>query len=735
MAIPLLVVVGVALSIGMFVLLQVQAREAARDRMERAATQYRLAVEERLQDTVFVLTALRGLFAGSVAVTVESFAAAADPLLPLHDSLTAVGWATRLVPGEEEELEREARARGVARFTVAPESGAAASPGGDRFVLLHVQPADSATVLAGLDLVAIPGHGAALARACADDRITGDAPSAGLLRLFMPVYSAPALRPEADARCDAVTGFLMAEIAIDRLAARAFAAVPSPSPPALLVDGSPAGEGRVLAATGSAGREGISEGAAVQSLSAGDIPWQVVVPPNGGVLFPGDPTAWGTLAVGLVLTGLLAAYLHREGRAHRLLQAEAVARSAMARMLRESEERFRLALRHSHVSVFSQDRDLRYAWVYNPQLPIPAERFIGRRHADLFGPAEAERLDALKRRVMESGTGVREEMAFTTGGRLTVLDLVVEPLRDDDGAIAGVICASIDITESTRIKTALAEAHAEAERANRAKSRFLAAASHDLRQPFQAMSLFHHVLSASLTDPRQIEIAGKLGEALAAGNALLTALLDTSALEVGSVTPRTGDFPFRTIADRLAIETAGQAAEKGLEFRMVPSRAMVHSDPVLLERILRNLLVNALRYTRRGRILMGCRHRGDRLVVEVWDTGPGIPQDQLESVFEDFYRGHADRDDDSRGLGLGLSIVRRTARMLEHPVTVRSVVGRGTVFGISVPLARTAGGDDPGGGAGTVARPAALPHFAAARRGGGSPDVNGSDSPHPAPAG
>jgi len=427
--------------------------------------------------------------------------------------------------------------------------------------------------------------------------------------------------------------------------------------------------------------------AIAHGIGFGGRSWQVlVVPSPPSLLGPRDRSAWLVLAVGLLLTGGLAGYVRHEARAKEALQAEASARAAMARALRESEERFRLALRHSRVALFSQDRALRYLWIYNPQTARMPEDLIGRRHADLYGPEDAALLDAIKRPVLETGRGARQEVHLTVGGRRKVFDLCVEPMQDHSGAVTGVFSAAIDVTEAWEIRQALADAHGEAERANQAKSRFLAAASHDLRQPFQAMSLFHHILVSKLTDPQHLELAGKLGEALTAGNALLSALLDTSALEAGNVQPRVIECDVHEILSRLVTEIADQALERGLTLRAVPSSARVCSDPILLERMLRNLLVNALRYTEQGSILMGCRRRGDRLAIEVWDTGPGIPADQMTAIFEDFYRCGTDRRDSTGGLGLGLSIVRRTAHILDHPVTVHSRVGRGTVFSISVPL-------------------------------------------------
>ncbi len=245
---------------------------------------------------------------------------------------------------------------------------------------------------------------------------------------------------------------------------------------------------------------------------------------------------------------------------------------------------------------------------------------------------------------------------------------------------------TVEIAERRRAEEAERSARGEAERANAAKSKFLATASHDLRQPFQAMRLFHHILQSRLADPGTREIATRLGEAMQAGEELLTALLDISTLEAGTVEPRLSNVPIQPMLTRLAQEFEAQASAKGLDFRMAPSSAVVRSDPVLLERMLRNLLNNALRYTPRGGILLGCRRMGDRLNLAVVDTGIGIAREMQQAVFEDFFQiGNPERDR-SQGLGLGLPIVARMARLLDHPIAVRSAPGHGSVFSISVPL-------------------------------------------------
>jgi len=237
-----------------------------------------------------------------------------------------------------------------------------------------------------------------------------------------------------------------------------------------------------------------------------------------------------------------------------------------------------------------------------------------------------------------------------------------------------------------RSKESLRQAVLEAQAANDSKSRFLAAASHDLRQPLQALRLYLDTLDTRLTDRMDRRILEGAIDALAAGEDLLRNYLDVSVLEAGILAPRVGDIAVNPLLEDLARQYAAEADAKGLELRMVPAHATVRSDPALLRRLLSNLIANALRYTQDGGVLIGCRHQGDAMRIEVWDTGIGIPADKLGSVFEDFYQvGNSERDR-TRGLGLGLSVVDRTARLLDHQITVRSRVGRGSVFSVTLPV-------------------------------------------------
>lgn len=222
--------------------------------------------------------------------------------------------------------------------------------------------------------------------------------------------------------------------------------------------------------------------------------------------------------------------------------------------------------------------------------------------------------------------------------------------------------------------------------ANLAKSRFLATASHDLRQPLHALGLFVAQLRGHISAPAAKRVLGSIDDSISAMNELFSALLDMSKLDAGVLAPTISDFPVDRLLGRVRETFTGPALEKGLSLHVVPSSAWVRSDFILLERILLNLASNAARYTSQGGIVIGCRRRGGRLRVEVWDSGPGIAENQFERIFDEFYRLEDARDQPG-GLGLGLAIVARLGQLLGHPIELRSRLGRGSCFAVLAPIA------------------------------------------------
>ena len=318
-------------------------------------------------------------------------------------------------------------------------------------------------------------------------------------------------------------------------------------------------------------------------------------------------------------------------------------------------------------------------------------RFNARR--GLLGPGPID--EAIERRLNHLRSG-RPHMRESEKDDGTVLEIRGNPLPD-----GGFVTSYADITSyknAARELRSLADAlehrvaerthdleqaRREAEQANRYKTRFVASAVHDLLQPLNAARMFMSVLRSRLADPAQQQTADHIDTALAAQDAILNSLLDISRLESGSLQTRVRAFALEPLLETLAREFGIAAEASGLQLHWVPTRAVVVSDEALLRRILQNFLSNALRYTQRGRVLLGCRREGAWLRIQVHDQGPGIPESLHREIFEEFRRLH---DGQERGAGLGLAIVERIGRLLGHPIAMRSTLGSGSMFEVRVPL-------------------------------------------------
>ena len=224
-----------------------------------------------------------------------------------------------------------------------------------------------------------------------------------------------------------------------------------------------------------------------------------------------------------------------------------------------------------------------------------------------------------------------------------------------------------------------------ADRANQEKSRFLASASHDLRQPMHALGLFASALERRTAGGAEQELVRNLNRCIESLDRSFNAMLDVSRLDAGVVEPQVQSFAIRDVFRRLHMHFAGQAEAVGLQLRFKPGGKFVASDPQLLERILANLIQNAIKYTRQGGVAVVARGQGASVDIEVWDTGIGIPAEELPRVFDEFYQiGNPERDR-ARGLGMGLAIVKRLVLLLDHPLEVVSRRARGTMFRVRVP--------------------------------------------------
>lgn len=237
------------------------------------------------------------------------------------------------------------------------------------------------------------------------------------------------------------------------------------------------------------------------------------------------------------------------------------------------------------------------------------------------------------------------------------------------------------------LASALTAQRDAAEQAYLAKARFLAAASHDLRQPMQALSIFHDLLRGEAQTVRGAGLLENAQQAADAMNMLLDTLLDISKLDAEVVKPDCHAFPVQTLLDEMEREFTPVAERHGLQLNVRSCSASVVSDPVLLGQVVRNLIENAIRYTPSGRVLVGCRRRSGQLAIEVLDTGIGIAADKQAAIFGEFYQVESNGRERKQGLGLGLAIVERISRLLDHQLTVHSAPGRGSRFVVEVPLA------------------------------------------------
>ena len=328
---------------------------------------------------------------------------------------------------------------------------------------------------------------------------------------------------------------------------------------------------------------------------------------------------------------------------------------------------------------------------------------VNRQAEDMFGYARHEMLGKpiemlIPSRLHEAHVGHRETFLRTPRLRPMGKGRSLVALRNDGSefpveiSLSPVHAASRrfvssvirDVTERKHMEDEIIAARREAERANKANSAFLAAASHDLRQPVQALSLLNGALRRTVKDERALEMVDFQQHSLTAMTNLLNSLLDISRLDAGAVTPELEDFPIQRLIDRLSDEFARQAQHNGLEFSSTSCSTVVNSDPNLLAEIIQNFVSNAIRYTDKGSVRLECEARDGNCVINVIDTGIGIDEDQLEEIFREFHQCKAPGAS-KEGFGLGLAIVKRLADLLGLTIHVESDIGKGSCFSVSMP--------------------------------------------------
>jgi len=255
------------------------------------------------------------------------------------------------------------------------------------------------------------------------------------------------------------------------------------------------------------------------------------------------------------------------------------------------------------------------------------------------------------------------------------------PYRNERGGNEGIVITFTDITRQKEATAALELARMRADAANVAKSRFLAAASHDLRQPLQTLVLLQELLAKVVIDNKAKKLVARLDQTISGMSGMLNALLDINQIEAGTVRAKLETFRIDAVLSRVTADLAYQAEAQRIGLRVMPSAYSVCSDPRLLEQMIRNLVSNALKYTKRGRVLVGCRRRNGTVCIEIWDTGVGIPADWQKNIFEPFFTTK-----ESVGTGLGLWVSKQIVDKHGAQIRVKSMPGSGTVFSIVFPI-------------------------------------------------
>ena len=359
--------------------------------------------------------------------------------------------------------------------------------------------------------------------------------------------------------------------------------------------------------------------------------------------------------------------------------------------LRASERRLRLMTHAFPQYICYVDAGMRFQFAnaaYLKFLGMPDAEIIGHDIEDVLGAAHYSKIAPYTKKVLR---GRRLSFEYTTAlptddADLRALHATFVPDVEDSGTVRGHYAIYVDVTDHRRSEEALKQAKLEAEHANVSKSRFLAAASHDLRQPLHGMRLLLHALENSPIPKRRSQALNGLNAALEVTSDLLDALLDISKLDAGVVTPDIEAVRAGDLIASMVTRFEPEADSIGVDLRSVATSLELSTDPVLVERILGNFVGNALKYANGKKVLLGCRRYGGFAEIQVWDQGSGVPKEEQERIFEEFYQFGQQRANRNKGLGLGLAIATRLSDLLGHKVRLQSRSGKGSMFAVRIPL-------------------------------------------------
>lgn len=387
-------------------------------------------------------------------------------------------------------------------------------------------------------------------------------------------------------------------------------------------------------------------------------------------------------------------YTPRDGEAISVYVAitDLTARKRAEDACKKINQRFLVALKNSTTCVFEQDEHLRYTWLFNLSEAMQDARFLGKHDEDIYDLPSAKLLDQIKRKVLQTGEAFDHQIKLAHPNTLPKwYQAHFEARIDLQGEVIGLIGAMVDVTSQALHAEALDKARNEAESArkaadsaNRIKSQFLAAASHDLRQPLHALDIYVDLLGHKLPSDCS-EIVDNMKQCSRNLVALLNRLLNLSMIEMGAVVPQFCNFNLAELFNRLAATHAPSAHAKNLAFRIHPARINAYTDSQLLEQLLANLVSNAIKNTSNGGVLIGIRRHNGRYWVEVRDTGSGIEADYLASIFEPYRQPSIKEDGMNQGSGLGLVLVKRIADLLHLALRAKSTPGKGSLFAVELP--------------------------------------------------
>ncbi len=383
-----------------------------------------------------------------------------------------------------------------------------------------------------------------------------------------------------------------------------------------------------------------------------------------------------------------------QGRAARFIAVyDVTEREKFNTALQESEHKLAEILANVDAQIFIKDKEGRFLFMNRPAcelLGVSLEQIIGKTDADFFAPETVEQIRKHDQRVLELGEISRREETLHNiqGGRTLTFISQKIPLRDKSGNIYGLCGVSTDITERKQTEAMLLESLRKLEQKEQAKTRFLAAAGHDLRQPIAAANLFVEALKDSDPTARQSELIARLDQSMVIFSNMLERLLDISRFDAGLVKPEFSPLDLAELQGWLEHNFLNCAADKKLALRIAFTQqpdCPTNTDIALLHSILLNLVSNAIKFTDHGHILIRNRYRHGRLVLQVWDTGIGIERTILPRIYDEFFQAGNPQRNRERGLGLGLSIAKRAVKLLGGKLICHSRPGRGTVFEVCLP--------------------------------------------------